>query len=909
MRIPFRTFALSAICVSLLTACGSSTPNSSGVDAQSKQLHRSDKAQASDYATILQQLYIAYYGRPGDPGGMAYWEGVLLASGAPTDLQDLASAYATNTAVKTVINSFGNSAESVALYGTGNSTAFVTAIYNNVLGRAPDQAGLNYWAGLLSAGQVTQAQVAMAILAAAAAEPSSSSDEQLVSNRLSVANYFSSQLTAQNAASTYSGNAANASIRTMLDGVTASTDITAYQATANLALGGMIGVPAVEAFVGNMGSAGYANGTGAAAHFVTPTGVAADNAGNLYVTETCHIRKITPAGATTMFAGFAGCGYRDGPVAAAEFSYLSGIAVDSTGNVFVVDPDTSVIRKISSTGVVSTFAGTAYAMGSADGVGAAARFNYPQGIATDSAGNVYVADTNNNTIRKITPTGTVSTLAGTPGLTLGVDGQGAAAGFVVPWGVATDGAGNVYVADWGGQNIRKITPTGLVTTLAGMPNSGDTGYADGAAPAARFSFPRSLTVDSYGTVYVADTGNNCIRLITSLGVVGTLAGNAPHAGSADGSGTAASFNYPYGITTDSAGYVYVSDSYNNTIRKITPGGTTSTMAGTAEIEGGTDATGSEASFNFPTYEQWRGPSWAFIVGIVKDSAGNLFVADTNNNTIRKITPAGAVSTFAGVTGYTGTLDGLGTNTLFNAPTGLAIDSADNLYVADTGNNTIRMITPAGQVTTLAGFPGYQGSWDGQGAAARFNYPQGLAVDRAGNIYVADSQNSTIRKITPAGLVSTLAGTAGIFNNKDGTGAAASFYGPSGLVVDSLGNLYVADSTNNRIRKVTPAGVVTTPNLTTTPTAANGYNTYVNLNFPSGITIDTAGNLFVADTLNHRIAMITPAGAVTSVAGTYGNVGFVAGAQGGLAFPSGLALNGSKLYVTTEQGVAVVSNVP
>ncbi|MBV8666507.1 MAG: DUF4214 domain-containing protein [Burkholderiaceae bacterium] len=847
---------------------------------------------------------------------MAYWEGVLLASGAPTDLQSLASAYGNNATVKSVIDSFGNSAESISLYGTGNATAFVTAIYNNVLGRAPDQAGLSYWAGLIGTGQMTQAQVAMAILAAAAAEPSSSSDEQLVNNRLSVANYFSGQLTAQNASSAYSGNAANAAIRTMLDGVTASTDITAYESTANLALGGMLGVPALEAFVGNMGSAGSANGTGAAAHFVTPMGVAADNAGNLYVTEACHIRKITPAGVTTIFAGSStDCGYSDGPIAAAMFGRLNGIAVDSVGNVYVTESDYCVIRKITTAGVVSTIAGTANGVGnvdgagSADGVGAAARFSYPQGIAVDGAGNLYVADPSNNNIRKITPSGTVTTLAGTPGTLSSLDGQGSAASFAQPWGVAVDSAGNVYVADYISSNIRKITPAGMVTTFAGIPAVGRPGYADGTASAARFAFPRSLTVDSFGNVYVADTGNNCIRMITPSGVVSTFAGNAQHTGSAEGTGTAASFNYPYGITIDNTGNLYVSDSYNNTIRKITPSGITATMAGTAEIEGGTDASGSKASFNFATYEQWQQPSWPFINGIAKDSAGNLFVADTNNHTIRKITPAGAVSTFAGVTGYAGALDGLGTNAQFNAPAGLAIDSADNIYVADSGNHTIRMITPAGQVTTLAGFPTGYGARDGPGFAALFNNPQGLAIDSVGNIYVADSQNSTIRKITPAGLVSTLAGTAGVFGNKDGTGAAASFTAPTGLVVDSAGNVYVTDSMYGRLRKVTPSGVVTTPNTTMLPTAANGYIPYVYLRFPSGITIDAAGNLFVADTLEHRIVMITPTGAASTIAGTMGAVGFTQGAQGGLAFPSGLALNGSKLYITTEQGVAVLCNIP
>jgi sugar lactone lactonase YvrE len=545
-------------------------------------------------------------------------------------------------------------------------------------------------------------------------------------------------------------------------------------------------------------------------------------------------------------------------------------------------------------------------VGSANGTGAAASFSFPQGIATDSVGNVYVADTNNDTIRKITPAGVVTTLAGTPGVGNNLDGIGAAASFEVPWGIAVDSAGNVFVADTS-SNIRKITPAGVVTTLAGPPQQSDIGYADGIGASALFYFPRSLATDSAGNVYVADTGNQAIRQITPAGVVTTLAGNAPFDGSANGIGSAASFNNPYGVATDGAGNVYVSDSFNNAIRKITPAGLTTTIAGTSEVIGSADATGSEASFNFQSYEQWRGPSWSYINGIVSDSVGNIYVADTNNDTIRKITPAGTVSTFAGIVGVSGHGDGIGTNALFNSPTGLAIDSADNLYVADSGNNTIRMITPVGQVSTLAGVAGNGGSYDGPGVVATFSNPQGLAADAAGNVYVADSNNYTIRKITPSGMVSTFAGTAREGGNSDGTGAAARFYTPNGLVTDSAGNVYVVDSYNMSIRKITPAGVVTTLALAGSPTYLDGYMT-ASFSYPSGIAIDTAGNLFVADTLDHRIAKITTAGVVTTLVGTPGGVGFVAGAHGKLAYPSGLALYGSKLYVTTEEGVAVVINV-
>jgi len=304
--------------------------------------------------------------------------------------------------------------------------------------------------------------------------------------------------------------------------------------------------------------------------------------------------------------------------------------------------------------------------GDADGVGAAARFNGPLAVATDSAGNVYVADTNNNTVRKITPAGVVTTLAGTAGVSGGTDATGAAARFNSPRGVATDSAGNVYVADTLNFTIRKVTPAGEVTTLAGT--AGVFGGTDGTGAAASFNFPNGVATDSTGNVYVADTNNHTIRKITPTGVVITLAGTALSAGSTDATGAAARFAFPIGVATDSAGNVYVGEWDNRTIRKITPAGVVTTLAGTAGTFGSTDATGPAARFGGPA-------------GIATDSAGNVYVADDGNNTIRKVTPAGAVSTLAGVAGQAsfGTFAPGALPGLLNSPAAVAV-SGTSLYI-------------------------------------------------------------------------------------------------------------------------------------------------------------------------------------------------------------------------------------
>lgn len=321
------------------------------------------------------------------------------------------------------------------------------------------------------------------------------------------------------------------------------------------------------------------------------------------------------------------------------------------------------------------------------------------------------------------------------------------------------------------------------------------GSTDGTGSAAHFNLPTGVAVDSAGTVYVADQYNHTIRKLTTAGVATTLAGTAGSPGSADGTGSAARFNFPIGLTVDGSGNVYVTDRANQTIRKITSGGVVTTLAGAVGIAGSTDGTGSSARFNFP-------------IGVAVDGTGTVYVADRGNHTIRKITSGGVVTTLAGTVGAAGSANGTGSAARFDFPTGLVADSAGNLFVADHYNDTIRKIASGGVVTTLAGLAGSSGSVDGTGSTARFNAPTGLAVDNLGNIYVADRENHTIRKITSGGEVTTLGGTAGTAGANDGIGIGAGFFYPFAVAVDSAGRVYVADTAGNTIR----SGVAWTPAL-------------------------------------------------------------------------------------------------
>lgn len=330
-------------------------------------------------------------------------------------------------------------------------------------------------------------------------------------------------------------------------------------------------------------------------------------------------------------------------------------------------------------------------------------------------------------------------------------------------------------------------------------------------------------------------------------MVSTLTGSAGNAGSADGSSSVARFFNPSAIALDAAGNLYVSDQNNYTLRKVTPGGTVTTFAGTAGASGSTDGLGSAARFQAPQ-------------GLALDAAGNLFVGEGVANNIRKVTPAGGVTTFAGQQGGgTGAyLDGNGTAARFNNPTALVFDAAGNLFVCDRLNYVIRKISPTGDVSLVAGLAGTAGTTDGTGTAARFTNPRSISIDAGGTLYVGDA--SGIRKVTPAGVVTTLAGAVGTLGYADGTGIAARFGTVQGICLDAMGTIYASDSYYHNIRKITPFGVVTTvagstTGLNTTTGSTDGPGTTARFSAPARLAVDGSGVLYVPDFGNHTIRVI------------------------------------------------------
>ncbi len=354
----------------------------------------------------------------------------------------------------------------------------------------------------------------------------------------------------------------------------------------------------------------------------------------------------------------------------------------------------------------------------------------------------------------------------------------------------SDADGDSLVWDWTkdeyGTELKhprwlELNKANVVTTFAG---SGEANSIDGMGMSASFNNPRNLVIDSDKNIYIADTKNQKIRKITPDGNVTTFVGSGAQ-GSTDANGISASFNYPQGIAIDSKNNLYIADKVNHKVRKVTPDGDVTTFAGSTNA-GLTNGSGTDALLNEPCE-------------IVIDSKDNLYVIEYANHTIRKITLEGVVTTFAG-TGEAGFGDSdVGTNAQFNKPLGIAIDSSDNLYVADHWNHRIRKVTPEGEVTTFAG-NGISGATDATATSATFNYPSGVAVDSNDNIYITDMNNQKIRKITQAGIVSTFAGS-GSQGDVVSTTIDSSFNSPFGLMIDSDNTIYMADTSNNKIKKI------------------------------------------------------------------------------------------------------------
>ena len=635
----------------------------------------------------------------------------------------------------------------------------------------------------------------------------------------------------------------------------------------------------------------------------SPQGVATDATGNVYFTTSVQgvtgnnnaLLKLDQSGSLIRVAGYSGGGYSGdgGPATAANLNGVSGVVVDKSGNVYITDWSDGNVRKVASDGTITRIAGMAGIAGlvptglaPTDGDGGPAtnaRLTQPRLLAMDAAGNLYVGESAAR-VRKISLDGTITTVAGNGSYGYSGDGGPATAAQIgLLGGLAVDLVGNLYISDnyfiddgsgddsvFVSARVRMISSDGMIHTIAGSTPgySGD----GGVATSAQLIGPGTLATDIAGNLYIVDGGFNYfnrsaarIRKISLDGTISTIAGNGDTGYSGDGgAATNAQLGIISGVATDRAGNVYLADATR--IRKISSGGIIATVAGDGDSQAPTIGDGGSA--NAATLS---GPT-----GVAVDSAGVVYIADTFNDRIRKVTSDGVITTVAGVGSASGYGDGMQASkgALF-WPSGLAIDSRGNLYIADSGNGRIRVIYPDGIITSVAGLAGHFGySGDGGPAtSAQLSWPKDIALDAVGNLYIADTGNNRIRMVTSAGEITTIAGTGAPGYNGAGYGGdggpavGANLNFPSGVAVDPSGNVYIADTYNFRVRKIAPSGIITTlvGNGTQGRSGDGGAAVEAQLTGPVGLKRDSAGNLYIAD--GSSVRMVTPAGIITTVAGT------------------------------------------
>ncbi|HTS38123.1 MAG TPA: chitobiase/beta-hexosaminidase C-terminal domain-containing protein [Candidatus Solibacter sp.] len=734
--------------------------------------------------------------------------------------------------------------------------------------------------------------------------------------------------------------------------------VCAFVSSTGLAQISLPGPGYINTVAGN-GTAGY-SGDGALAtraEIYGPSGLALDSAGNLYFAEFYNqrIRKVTAStGNISTVAGNGTAGYLgDGGVAtSAELKNPTGVAVDSAGNIYIADFSNSRIRAVNTQttavtilhvviqpGDIATVAGTGTAGYSGDGAAAiSAKIAEPSAVALDSSGNLYIADEGNNRIRKVLTTGTISTVAG--GGSGGDGGLATSASLLTPTDVFIAPSGDFFIADLGDNRVRKVTiSTGIITTVAGNGTSGYSGDG-GPATSAELDSPSGVSVDVNGNLYIVDALERLRVVDRQTQIISTLAGNGTYGETGDGGlATNAELGGPARVALDKTNNIYVSDEGGEHVRAVgasrenlpIAGGVIKTVAGngTAGFSGDGGAAIS-AELYFPSgvavdsadnlyiadYQESRirkvtastgfistvagngilgyagdgGPAlnaeFDYVYGVAVDASANIYIADYLNSRVRAVNTGTTAVTIAGVTiqpGNIATIAGTGTagfsgdggaatSAKLNGPISVAVDASGNVYIADSLNFRIRKVTAStGHIATIAGngVDGYSGD-NGPATSAELNYPDGVGVDSAFNVYIADTYNARIRMVSSYGVIFTLAGNGhqGYAVN-GGAASQAELYYPRAVAADPGGNVYIADEYNNRLRAV-DSGLIYT-------LAGNGTEGYsgdggpadnAELNIPGGVAVDSSGNVYIADTANHRVRQITTAPDFYPPAGSY-----------------------------------------
>jgi uncharacterized protein (TIGR03437 family) len=708
----------------------------------------------------------------------------------------------------------------------------------------------------------------------------------------------------------------------------------------------------------------------------TPSAAAADSKGNVYVAlkGTRQVVRIGGDGIVWTVAGNGAQGVSGdgGPAKAATFNQIAALAVDGDGNLFICDSAAHRIRRVGTDGMVTAFAGTGRSGNSGDGGPALqAAFNSPSGIVFDNSGNLLVADTGNHVIRKISPDGTVTRIAGDGKRgSDGNDGAAIEARLDTPQGLAVDSAGNIFIADTGNNWIRQIAPDGTLTRYAGRDTSSSSGFPGGQgdpniATNATLSTPTGLAIDQVGNVYVLEYGAIRVRRITLDGKIANYAGTGTGGSAGDGGVARSAPINALGIAMDRTDNLILADGVSNKVRVVTAAdGIINSIAGNGlasynprglALKGNvlyftdgnrvrtfdlnTRVLGIAAGDGQSIYSGDGGDALTASLngprGIAFDSSGRLYIADTGNQRVRRVGTDGKIATVAGngtVTSSSNPTSDLttATSTTINEPVGVAVDSSGKFYFAERSGNRIRVVGTDGIINTLAG-TGTAGSPDAETGAAtsqKVSFPQGLTAESGGSVLIADTGNNRIRRIFPDGTITTVVGNgASSFTGDGGPAAAGSLRSPNAVAVDSNGNLFIADTSNHVIRRVSPDGILGTSAGIVRASGTNstgGYNgdgspaTAYSLNGPTFVLPVSNCSLLIADTSNQRIRQLSasieyvistqPAGLQVTVDGqaltTLASAGLLPGTTHHIDAPTPQSGPSGTRYVKTSSAIDV-----